>query len=54
MWKLAIAFAVFAAVALFILIRSGGDVDIGGEKHSAEAPPAAAASQSPAPAASKP
>jgi hypothetical protein len=32
MWKIAVGFAVFAAVALFMLSK-GGDVDISGEKH---------------------
>ncbi|MFO1216845.1 MAG: hypothetical protein U1E89_00525 [Burkholderiaceae bacterium] len=44
MWKLAIAFVVFAAIALFILTRSGGNVDLGGEKHDAGGGPAPAAS----------
>jgi hypothetical protein len=35
MWKIAIAFVVFAAVALYVLSRSGG-VDMGGEKHAIE------------------
>ena len=42
MLKLLIGFIVFAALALFILTRSGGDVDLGGEKHSVEAPHGAA------------
>ena len=42
MWKIALAFIVFAAVALYILTKSGADVDMGGEKHSVEAPHAAA------------
>jgi hypothetical protein len=37
MWKLAIGFIIFAAAALFILNKSGGDVDIGGEKHDVSA-----------------
>jgi hypothetical protein len=49
MWKIIIGFAVFAALALFILVKSGGNVDLGGEKHEvapATAPaPAAAASK---------
>ena len=53
MWKIAVGFAVFAGLALFILSK-GGDIDMGGEKHGAEAlhteAPAAAAS-APAPAA---
>ena len=50
MWKILVGFAIFAAVALFILTRSGADVDLGGEKHSVEAPhatPAPGASAAP-------
>lgn len=36
MWKIAVAFAVFAALALFLLSK-GGDIDMSGEKHGAEA-----------------
>lgn len=36
MWKIAVGFALFAALALFILSK-GGDIDMGGEKHGAEA-----------------
>ncbi len=36
MWKIAVGFAVFAALALFLLSK-GGDIDMGGEKHGAEA-----------------
>ena len=32
MWKIAVGFAIFAALALFILSK-GGDIDMGGEKH---------------------
>lgn len=44
MWKIVVGFAVFAGLALFILSK-GGDIDMGGEKHGAEAmhEPAAAA-----------
>jgi hypothetical protein len=44
MWRIAVGFAVFAGVALFILSK-GGDIDLSGEKHGAEAThaPAAAA-----------
>jgi hypothetical protein len=65
MWKIALGFIVFAGLALFVLSK-GGDIDMGGEKHgaeathaepakpAAEAPTAAApAAQVPAPAASK-
>jgi hypothetical protein len=37
MWKMLLAFAVFAAVAMFVLIQSGADVDMGGEKHGIDA-----------------
>jgi hypothetical protein len=47
MWKIAVGFAVFAALAIFVLSK-GGDVDMSGEKHGSEAThteaPAAAAS----------
>ncbi|WP_382320410.1 hypothetical protein ACFJGX_14615 [Hydrogenophaga sp. UC242_50] len=37
MIKIFIAFAIFAAVALFALMK-GGDIDMGGEKHGMDAP----------------
>ena len=54
MWKLIVAFAVFAAVAMYMLSK-GGDIDISGEKHGIEEPhaasaPASAAASAPAPA----
>ena len=61
MWKIVVAFAVFAGLALFILSK-GGDIDMGGEKHGAEAThvpevaasaPVAAAASAPAASASK-
>ena len=57
MWKLVVGFVLFAALALFVLMKSGGDIDMGGEKHevgtghaeaaasSAASAPASAASQ---------
>ena len=36
MWKIVVGFAIFAGLALFILSK-GGDIDMGGEKHGAEA-----------------
>lgn len=36
MWKIIIGFVVFAALALFVLMKSGGDIDMSGEKHGAE------------------
>lgn len=46
MWKIVVAFIAFAALALFILTKSGGDIDLGGESHgiSSSHEPAAAAS----------
>ena len=48
MWKIIAAFIAFAALALFVLNKSGGDVDMGGEKHNVEAPPAAIEAVKPA------
>lgn len=61
MWKMILGFVVFAGLALFILMKSGADIDMSGEKHGSEAThapeaapakPAAAASAEPTPAAS--
>lgn len=50
MWKIAVGFAVFAGLALFILSK-GGDIDMSGEKHGdtthTEAPAAAPAAAAP-------
>lgn len=43
MWKLVVGFIVFAAIVLFVLSKSGGDVDMSGEKHGSEAHEAAPA-----------
>ncbi|MGM9426637.1 hypothetical protein [Hydrogenophaga sp. MI9] len=58
MIKILIGFIVFAALALFMLMKSGGDIDMGGEKHGSEAThsepaktDAPAAAPAPAPAA---
>jgi hypothetical protein len=42
MWKLAVGFVLFAALALWMLSK-GGDIDMSGEKHSVEPSPAASA-----------
>ena len=51
MWKIAVGFAVFAGLALFILSK-GGDIDMSGEKHGdtthVEAPSASASAAAPA------
>lgn len=61
MWKLIIGFIVFAALALFVIMKGGDQLDMGGEKHGADAvhapetsasAPAAPAASAPAPAAS--
>jgi hypothetical protein len=48
MWKIAVGFVIFAAVALFVIMKGGDQIDMGGEKHgvdSSHAPaPAGAAS----------
>jgi hypothetical protein len=36
MWKLALGFVIFAGLALFLLSKGGGSVDISGEKHGIE------------------
>lgn len=51
MWKLIVAFIAFAALALYILTKSGGNIDLSGEKHDVTGGHEAAAS---APAASEP
>ena len=37
MWKLAVGFAIFAALAIYMLMK-GGDIDMSGEKHGRLAP----------------
>jgi hypothetical protein len=37
MWKIALGFVAFAAIALFVVSRAGDQVDMGGEKHGTEA-----------------
>jgi hypothetical protein len=45
MWKIAVGFVVFAAIALFVIFQAGDKVDMSGEKHGTEtAAPEAAAS----------
>jgi len=46
MWKIVVGFIVFAAVAMFVIIKGGDKLDMGGEKHGEEAihAPAAGAS----------
>ena len=57
MWKIALGFVVFAALALFVIFKAGDKVDMSGEKHGTEAihapeetkPAAAPAADTPAP-----
>ncbi len=61
MIKILIGFIVFAALALFVIMKGGDSLDMGGEKHGAEAvhsepakpaqAPAAPAADAPKPAA---
>ena len=57
MWKIAVGFAVFAGLALFVISKGGDNVDMTGEKHGSEAvhapapAPTAASAEAPAPAA---
>jgi len=51
MWKLLVAFIVFAAIGLFVLKKAGGDVNMGGESHDVTGGHAASAPAEPAPAA---
>ena len=37
MWKIAVGFAIFAAIALFIISKAGDKVDMSGEKHGIDA-----------------
>ena len=54
MWKIALGFVAFAALALFVIFKAGDKVDMSGEKHGADAVHApeetkpAAASEAPA------
>ena len=36
MWKIAVGFVIFAGLAVWMLSK-GGNIDMGGEKHGAEA-----------------
>ncbi|MPM96757.1 hypothetical protein SDC9_143922 [bioreactor metagenome] len=56
MWKIAVGFILFAALSLFVIMKAGDKVDMGGEKHGAEAMhvPDTAPAAAPASAASAP
>jgi hypothetical protein len=37
MWKIIVGFVLFAALALFVIMKGGDSLDMTGEKHGAEA-----------------
>jgi hypothetical protein len=37
MWKIAVGFVVFAAIALYVIGKGGDSLDMSGEKHGADA-----------------
>jgi len=37
MWKIVLGFIVFAAAALYMINKGGGDIDMTGEKHGVDA-----------------
>jgi hypothetical protein len=51
MWKIAAGFIAFAALAMFVIIKGGDNLDMSGEKHGADAvhapEPAASAASKP-------
>jgi hypothetical protein len=59
MWKIIVGFILFAALALFVIMKGGDKLDMGGEKHGAdavhapEAPTSAPAAVAPAASAAK-
>jgi hypothetical protein len=52
MWKIALGFAAFAGLGLYLLMQSGANVDMGGEQHGVPVHEAAPAASAPAMAAS--
>jgi hypothetical protein len=53
MWKIVVGFVLFAALSMFVIMKGGDKLDMGGEKHDAgstHAPEAPAAAPAPAPA----
>jgi hypothetical protein len=51
MWKIAVGFAVFAGLALYVISQGGDNIDMTGEKHGAEAVHVPAPAEAPAAAA---
>ncbi len=55
MWKIVVGFVVFAALAMFVIIKGGDSLDMSGEKHDGgDHKPAASAPAAPASAAEAP
>ena len=54
MWKIVVGFVLFAALSLFVIMKAGDKVDMGGEKHGAEAMHVPDTAAAPASAASAP
>lgn len=54
MWKLFVGFVVFAVLAVWLLTKGGANVDMGGEKHGADAVHAPEPAAAPAAAVSAP
>ena len=52
MWKIALGFVVFSAIAMYVIFKGGDSIDMSGEKHGADAvfvpEPAASAASVPA------
>jgi hypothetical protein len=38
MWKIAVGFVIFAALAMFVIIKGGDGLDMSGEKHDTSTP----------------
>ncbi len=51
MWKIVLGFIVFAALAMFVIIKGGDNVDMSGESHSIESHEDKPAAVEPSPAA---
>lgn len=54
MWKIVVGFIVFAALALYVIMKGGDSLDMSGEKHGAEAVHAPEPAKAPEPAAPAP
>lgn len=58
MWKIFVGFVLFAALAVFVVMKGGDKIDMSGEKHevaeAAHAPATSASTPAPAASAGKP